>query len=171
MSGDLFRDALWRQLGAAVDMLENAIAACPEELWTAERQRGPAFWYLAYHTLFFLDLDLAPSPVGFAPPPPFTLDELDPAGVLPERPYTKPELLAYLEHGRRKARSVLSSLDEAAASRPVAFPWVPAMPFAELLLVSLRHVQHAAAQLNLLLRQETDAAPRWVKRAEAGLEG
>lgn len=162
-------DPLWRQLGAAVDMLENAIAACPDELWTAERRRGPAFWYLAYHTLFFLDLYLAPSPDGFVPPPPFNLDELDPAGVLPERPYTQPELLAYLEHGRQKARSVLADLDEAAASRPTAFPWVPAMTFAELLLVSLRHVQHGAAQLNLMLRQETDAAPAWVKRSERPL--
>jgi hypothetical protein len=167
----LWRDPLWRQLGAAVDMLEKAIRACPDDLWAAERRRGPAFWYLAYHTLFFLDLYLAPSPDGFAPPPPFNLDELDPAGVLPERPYTKTELLAYLEHGRRKARETLAALDEAAAAQPTAFPWLPAMPFAELLLVSLRHVQHGAAQLNLLLRQETDAAPAWVKRAVAGLEG
>ena len=29
---------------------------------------------------------------------------------------------------------------------------------------NLRHVQHHTAQLNLLLRQRTDSAPRWVSR-------
>jgi hypothetical protein len=33
-----------------------------------------------------------------------------------------------------------------------------------MLLYNLRHVQHHAAQLNLILRQTVDAAPRWVGR-------
>ena len=28
-----FRTALWRQFGAAIDMLENALVACPASLW------------------------------------------------------------------------------------------------------------------------------------------
>lgn len=32
----------------------------------------------------------------------------------------------------------------------------------ESLLYNMRHVQHHAAQLNLLLRQATNDAPRWV---------
>jgi hypothetical protein len=167
---DLIRDSLWRQLGAAIDMLENAIAACPEELWF-DRERRPELWYLAYHTLFFLDLYLSPTPDGFTPPPPFTLDELDPAGVLPERPFSQAELLAYLEHGRGKARATLAALDDDGASRLSTFPWLPGLPFGELLLVSLRHVQHGAAQINLVLRQEVDAAPAWVKRTDRPLAG
>lgn len=163
MSGcDPWREALWRQLGAAIDMLENAIVACPEALWL-DPERRP--WHLVYHTLFFLDLYLSGAPDGFAPPPPFTLSELDPAGVLPERPYTKAELLAYLDHGRRKARATLAALDDATARRPAAFPWLPGFTLVELHLCSVRHVQHGAAQLNLLLRQTIDAAPPWVKRA------
>lgn len=42
---------------------------------------------------------------------------------------------------------------------------------AELLLYNLRHVQHGAAQLNLILRQETDSAPRWVARGKSELGG
>lgn len=34
----------------------------------------------------------------------------------------------------------------------------------ELLLYNMRHVQHHTAQLNLILRQETDSAPGWVAR-------
>jgi hypothetical protein len=79
----LLQEMLWNQFGAAIDMLENAIAAFPEELWV--RNREPAPWYIAYHTLVY----------------------------------------------------------------------------------GTRHTQHHVGQLNLLLRQETDAAPRWVGRARA----
>ena len=62
----IWKTIIWRQFGAAIDMLENAIRACPDELWSDPSKR-PAwvsrdvvgFWYLAYHTLFFLDLYLA----------------------------------------------------------------------------------------------------------------
>ena len=81
-----FRAGLQQQFGAAIDMLENALLACPDELW-ADRSKQPEFWYLVYHTLFWLDLYLSDSAEGFAPPAPFTLGELDPAGPLPERVY------------------------------------------------------------------------------------
>jgi hypothetical protein len=38
---------------------------------------------------------------------------------------------------------------------------------AELFLYNLRHVQHGAAQLNLILRQAIDSAPRWVARTKS----
>ncbi len=50
-----------------------------------------------------MELDLSGLKEGFKPPAPFNLDELDPAGLLPERPYTKDELGTYLQHCRRKA--------------------------------------------------------------------
>ena len=49
----LWREILWRQFGAAIDTLQNAIDACPEELWQArlwyESDLQPEFvefWYL-----------------------------------------------------------------------------------------------------------------------------
>jgi hypothetical protein len=33
-------DVLWRQLGAAIGMLEDAITACPDALWS-DRGRQP----------------------------------------------------------------------------------------------------------------------------------
>lgn len=162
-----WKNLLWSQLGATIDMLENAISACPEEIWS-DRSRQPEFWYLVYHTLFFLDLYFSGTLEGFAPPAPFNLDELDPAGILPERPYTKGELLAYLEHGRRKARAALDTLTDEKARQRCEFPWLPEPKpgFGELILYSLRHVQHHTAQLNLILRQTTDSAPRWVARSQ-----
>ena len=42
--------------------------------------------------------------------------------------------------------------------------------FGELFLYNLRHVQHHAAQLNLILRQTIDRAPRWVVKTDRKLE-
>ena len=162
-----WRAILWGQFGAAIDMLENAVRACPDDLWR-DRIRRPEYWYVVYHTLFWLDLYLSGAREGFAPPAPFTLDELDPAGLLPERPYEKAELLGYLAHGREKCRATLATLTEERAGERCAFRW-GAPSFLELLLYNLRHVQHHAGQLHLVLRQETDSAPGWVGRAGTDL--
>ena len=129
----LWRTALWQQFGATIDMLENALLACPSTHWNgrlwsdnSEHSLSPesaAFWYLTYHTLFWLDLYLAGSREGFAPPTPFTLDELDPAGVLPERPYSRDELHAYLVHLRKKCQTTIAGLSDEKAHQQVDFPW------------------------------------------------
>lgn len=87
---------IWHQFSAAIDMLEKAILACPDDLW-GDRSQRPEFWYVVFYTLFFLDLYLSLSHVGFIPPAPFTRDELDKDGVLPERVYSKDELPRYLD--------------------------------------------------------------------------
>jgi hypothetical protein len=167
-----WRAAVWGQFGAAIDMLENAIVACPDSLWAAPG-REPEFWRLAYHTLFWLDLYLSEGPDRFAPPAPFTLHELDSTVPPPARPYSREELLEYLQHGRRRCREVMGLMTDAVARRPSPFEWLR-MSRAEALLYNLRHVQHGAAQLNLRLRQSTDSAPPWVARAApepGGLSG
>lgn len=167
MDDDL-KAALWRQFGAAIDMLENAVRACPEELW-GDRSRRPEFWYTVYHTLFWLDVYLSDSDEGFAPPAPFNLDEFDPAGVLPERVYAKREMLDYLEHGRAKCRARIASLTEETARRRCVFGSIEGSA-AEILLDNMRHVQHHTAQLNLILRQVTDSAPLWVGKTKRPLQ-
>src|SRR5258708_7585237 len=105
---DTWRVIIWQQFGAAIDMLENAMEACPDELW-GDRSQRPEFWYTAYHALFFLDLYLSTSVDGFAPPAPFTLDELK-KSWWPERVYTKDELRAYLTHCRERCRATVEAL-------------------------------------------------------------
>jgi hypothetical protein len=169
------KDILWRQFGATIDTLENAMRKCPDEVWSdpskrPEWQRNDVvgFWYVAYHTLFFLDYDLSDSQKDFSPPPPFTLDELDPAGLLPDRAYTKDELLTYLQHCRTKSRDFIRDLTTEKANERRSFPWGE-MSNMELVLYLMRHNQHHAAQLNLLLRQTIDAAPGWVAYTKLGL--
>ncbi len=160
---------IWEQFGAAIDMLENAIRACPEDVWS-DRTETPEFWYVAFHTLFFLDLYLSGTLEGFAPPAPFTLDELDPAGVLPDRVYDQALLLDYLEHCRAKCRTTLMNLTDEAAGRRCGIARLD-LSFGGLLLDNMRHVQHHTAQLNLILRQRIDSAPGWVSRTGAPLVG
>ena len=165
----IWKTITWSQFGAAIDMLENAMLACPEKLWS-DRSQQPEVWYMVFHALFFLDCYLSDSLEEFTPPAPFTLDELDPAGLLPDRVYTKAELQTYLEHGRHKCQTTIEELTEVKAQKRCGFDWLE-LSVAELLLYNMRHVQHHAAQLNLILRQQIDSAPRWVKKTKMKLSG
>ena len=160
-----WRTILWSQFGAAIDMLDNALLACPDEVWSDRSQRVE-FWYVVYHTLFWLDLYLSGSVEGFAPPAPFALEELDPTGLLPERPYAKDELQTYLEHGRQKCRATIEALRDEKARQRCGFSWGE-VSFLELLLYNMRHVQEHASQLSLILGQKTNSAPGWVTQAKS----
>jgi hypothetical protein len=167
-----WKTIIWQQFGAAIDDLDNAIRACPDELWRARLWHEPAqeqfflpeYWYIVYHTLFWLDLYLTGAEEGFLPPAPFTLIEQNEEGPLPERPYSRDELQAYLEDCRSKCRATIESTSDEQAQRLCRFGWGE-LSFAELLLYTMRHVAGHAAQLNLLLGQKTSAAPDWVTRA------
>ena len=80
-----FKETLWAQFGASIDMLENAINLCPTTHWNTDRN----FWYWAYHTMFWTDYYLTLEPANFQPPSPFTLSEFDSNGAMLERIYTK----------------------------------------------------------------------------------
>ena len=165
-----WQSALWQQFGAAIDNLENTLRACPEELWrerlwpsSAEEARFflPEFWYVAYHTLFWLDLYLTGSEEGFVPPPPFELIEQHENGPIPATPYTKDQLLGYLAEVRERSQATITGLTEASGARLCQLPWGE-VTFYELQLYSMRHIAGHAAQLNLRLGQVVGSAPGWV---------
>jgi len=165
MNVPLVKEALASQYGAALDMMENAMRACPGTLWEdralpVDRQ----FWYLAFHTLWWHDHYMSVTESAHQPPAPFTMGEMDPDGVYPESAYPLERLLSFVEHGRERYRARIGALTEADAAAPCSFERRN-MSVLELLLYNLRHLQHHTAQLNLLLRQRTDSAPRWVGRA------
>jgi DinB superfamily len=177
----VWRTSLWTQFGEAIDMLENALAACPASLWKACLWPDPPpvefppqfaeFWYVAYHALVWLDLYLSGVPEEeFAPPAPFTQGVLDSAEAAPERPYTREELRAYLASTRQKCLDTVAALTDEQACRPVEYPWSRGQPisFLELQLYNMRHVQEHAAQLSLLLGQHgiPGADLRWVASAK-----
>jgi hypothetical protein len=156
----LVKDSLWSQFGASIDMLENAIKLCPDELWNAKKD----FSWQAYHTLFFQDYYSTINPVGFGPRSPFTYSEF--GRGLPKGIFSKNDILNYLEFNRNKCHELIADLTE----QQMKSRWInesKTMNFSllEILMYNIRHVQHHAAQLNRMLRQEINDAPRWVKRA------
>lgn len=160
--------ALNSQFGAVLKMLENTIMQCPPDLWQGrlwqERQLQPEFaefWYIVSHTLFWTDLYLTGQYDGFMPPAPFTLVEMDPAGVLPDRVYTQQQLLDYLSHCRKKSVECVNALTEENVARVCHLVWGDVSYF-ELLLDTLRHIQEHTAQLNLYLGQLRGNPARWV---------
>jgi hypothetical protein len=166
-----WRTIIWQQFGAAIDDLGNTIEACPDELWRTrlwehpehpeERPEFSQFWYIAYHALFWLDLYLTGAEEGFVPPAPCALIEQDEDGPIPESPYTKEELQAYLHNCREKCRATIETMTDKEAARRCRFGWGE-VSFAELLLYNMRHVAGHAAQLNLLLGQKSVAVRSWV---------
>ncbi len=166
-------DMLWRQFGAAIDALEDALRNCPDSLWESrlwedqpDQWVAPGFstfWYLGYHTLFWLDLYLTGAEEGFAPPAPFDLVEMEAGETLP-RVYTRDELLGYLELCRQRCRMAIEALSSEEAHRLCRFPWGE-VTFAELQLYSLRHVQEHSAQLHMFLGQQARLSADWVGQA------
>ena len=49
----MLRTSLWKQFGASIDMLDDALTLCPDRLWTAtlwddpEDARYGQFWFVA----------------------------------------------------------------------------------------------------------------------------
>jgi hypothetical protein len=162
------KSALRSQFTAALKMLESALNACPPDLWQGrlwqERTLRPEFaefWYIASHTLFWTDLYLSGGPEGFTPPAPFTLVELDPAGALPDRVYSKDELLKYLAFCLKKSRSAIDTLTDETAVQLCHLTWGNVI-YVELVLDTMRHIQEHTAQLNLYLGQVRNNPARWV---------
>ncbi len=168
------REMLWRQFGAAIDMFGNALRDCPDELWEKRLWEDQpdqwvaagfsAFWYLCYHTLFWLDLYLTGAEEGFAPPVPFDLVEMEPNEVLP-RIYAREELLRYLEYCRLKCQETIADMSDENACRLCRFAW-GVVPFAELQLYNMRHVQEHGAHLSMFLGQQAGKSAKWVTNTQ-----
>ena len=181
--GRIWAPLLRRRLTAALAELQDALRACPDELWDAsvwpvrkdhpfvwpvqqvdgtgaddpevqERllARFSAFWNVAYHAIFFVDLDLSTRDGAFSMPEPFV--EADHEGHrVPNRPYTRDELLGYVDHVARKAQALGRELTDADAVVTIADHRHGPRSYAEVVLGAVIHAHEHAAQLHLFLGQ------------------
>ncbi len=122
-----FVQSMVSNFDAALRLLEAGLTDCPDGLWevdlwpdeapTAPAPHGglhsSAPWFLAYHALLALDYDLAAELEPWEPPQPFDENTY----ALPNRVFTKTELLGYLDYCRARVRQTLDGLTEAAAVR------------------------------------------------------
>lgn len=173
------RAAMVLQFDQAIDVLERALHGCPEELWETpvwrvlktdpyvwpqagvepmpERteesiQSIAAFWAVAYHCLFFLDLDATADRRDLRPPefarggPEEHYPAADGASAIPgvHAPvFPRDVLLRFLDHGRAKMRRVVPALTDA----ELAAASGRNKTFEQRLVESLEHVREHGSQL------------------------
>ena len=161
------KTSLWKQYGAAIDTLDDVIGLCPDELWTAvvwdddEAPQYGQFWFIAFHTLSWLDLFLAGSREAYVMPAPFI------RGGLPDQPYTKEQVQGYLVHCRETCRTTIEGLTDERARQVCTFPWMEPT-YLELQLYCMRHVMEHAGQLGYFLGRNGVVGMDWVAAARAG---
>lgn len=160
----LWKNSLWKQYGAALDTLHDALTLCPDALWETvlwqddEDARYGQFWFIAYHTLFWTDLFLGGSYDGFLPPAPFV------RGKLPDQPYSKSDVQHYLKTCREKAKAMFEGLTDERARQVCVFQWMEPT-YLELQLYAMRHIQEHAAELNMILGHRGITGQDWVATA------
>lgn len=120
--GSVFAQSLARNHEQALQLMEAALDDCPAELWEVDLWpdaparpaptgglHGSAPWFLGYHALTCLDYDLSGGFEPWEPPPPFDENTY----AFPNRVFTRPELLGYVQYCRGRVSQTLDSLTEA----------------------------------------------------------
>ncbi len=158
-----------RQFAAAIQMIRSAIEACPDRLWD-DRSEGTPFWHLAYHALFFADFYLSDDEKTFqamefhegkAEFLPGDYGEYGGVVATPEKSFRKEQLLSYADHCLRKCDETFGRLTGKRTLEQCGFWWYK-LNVGEFLLNNLRHTQHHAGQLALLLRRRADIGIDWL---------
>jgi hypothetical protein len=152
------KEILWNQFGASIDMLISTITNCPNDYF----ETNTRFYYITFHTTLFLDYYLTIPPTEFKPLLVCTskpIEELPKEAIgdmIPDKIYTKQEVIDYLKKSREKCKNLIYSITEKTENRrfyegdgsnDMDYPII------EILIYNLRHTQHHTGQLNLLLRQ------------------
>jgi len=158
-----------RQFAAAIQMIRSAIEACPDQVWD-DRADGSPFWHLAYHALFYIDFYLSDDEKTFQAmdfhennAQMLPGDHREYAGIVttPEKAFRKDQLLDYADHCLRKCGETFEKLTDERALERCGFWWYK-LNVGEFLLNNLRHAQHHAGQLILLLRRRVDIGIGWL---------
>ena len=177
-SMNIWVESLGRNFEAALGLLDAAIRDCTDELWessmwpvpapstdsyvagpdgqpltdTAARhalaQRWSSPWGVAWHALEILDYDLTGEFAPWSPPPPFSgKAHWRDLTMLPS-PWTRPEILGYIEKCRERARDALAVLTDGKAATPLPPTHrYQGQPFAWLLTSIPGHTIEHASQI------------------------
>ncbi len=159
------KEVIKSQYFASLEMLKEAITKCPPSLWNSEDFKN-RFWHISYHVLFYTHLYLQAAEnqfvpwkkhrehhqfLGNIPWPPHTKPNIG-------EPYTKEEILEYLDLCKNQVDEKISSIDLDAES---GFYWLPLKKI-ELQFYNIRHIQHHAGALIDRLRTRENIGVDWV---------
>ena len=164
-----WQTVIGRQFAATIQMMRLAIQACPDDLWD-DRKEGSPFWHLAYHALFYTDFYLSEDEKKFRPREyhedkanflPGDYQEYGGIVTTPLKAFTRNQLLDYADYCLGKSQETFDKLSDDRALERCGFWWYK-LNVGEFLLNNLRHTQHHAGQLILLLRRRADIGIDWL---------
>ncbi len=152
---------LTSQYWAALELLKQTIANCPEAVWNSPGDKTK-FWQLAYHALFYTHFYLQDSEQTFTPWPKHR-DQYQFIGGLPSpppirEPYSQDSVLEYLAFCQQQVAERVPQLDLEAAS---GFDWLPFGKL-ELQFYTIRHIQQHTGELMERLGGQTGLELHWV---------
>lgn len=177
-------EALARSYDAALDLLAAAVRDCPGDRWVAPMwevpddlfgseppgpdgepvtdpaarrelvQRRSTPWSVAWHALECVDYDLVGEFGPWAPPPPFAGNPHWLLTALPQ-PWTRGELLGYVEHVRTCVHDVLATMtDERAATPLPPSHRYAGQPHAWILMSGVGHTIEHATQIERFIAED-----------------
>ena len=160
-----YKDVIRSQYHASLEMLEQAIAKCPESIWDNPGDKTK-FWHIAYHALFYTHLYLQVTEKEFVAwvkhrKDYHNMDPLpEPAHGLPETriPYTKEDVLAYLTLCQEQVDEKTGQLKLDDKS---GFSWLPFSKL-ELQIYNIRHIQQHAGELMERLGSRANIDVDWI---------
>ena len=152
------KEAIKSQYFAALKMLQGAIEKCPDAMWVDTNYVNP-FWRVAYHTIIYTHFYLSPTEGDFVP----WERHMDGMQLLGDEspdahPYSKVDLLAYLDLCWEQVNIQVASLDIEVAS---GFDWLP-FDKLELQLYNIRHIQQHTGELCERLGAHGEIEVDWV---------
>ena len=162
-----YRTAMIGQYEAALQTLQQSVETCPEDLWNTPVANHP-FCECVFHALFFADLYLGPDVESLKSQefhqthPEIFRNYEELANRPPKLLYDTNMIEKYFAFVQQKLAVVLEQETEESLALPVGFDWLD-IDRAELHPYNIRHIQHHAAQLNLKLRLNAHADPRWYR--------
>jgi hypothetical protein len=145
------------QYRAALSMMQQAIERCPDALWLSKEGHDCPYWQIAFHALFFTHFYLQKNESSMTRWAKHR-GENDEMGAPTGEPYTKAEMIEYLEFCRGMLDGALAAMD--LASPDCGFPWYTQGKL-EHQINNIRHLQHHAAQLGDRLRGATGKGLDW----------
>jgi len=158
------KEIIRSQYQATLEMLNQAITQCPEDLW-ADTKFKNQFWQIAYHALFYTHLYLQPSENEFIPWEKHNENYHSFEAISSTSPdesevvaYKQDEVLEYLSLCRQEVDTQVATLNLEAES---GFPWIP-FNKQELQFYNIRHLQHHTGELCERLGTLADIDIKWV---------
>lgn len=153
------KDSLKSQYQASLEMLRQAIVKCPDSMWD-EREYKNVFWQVSYHALFFTHLYLQPSQKDFVPWAKHIKEHRDLGNKPTGEPYSKEEILEYLDICQQQVEEQVAVMD---LDAPSGFYWLPPDKL-EQQIYNIRHLQLHTGELCERLGAKGEVEVGWIIR-------